>query len=118
MYKYVHKLLPAELNSWFAFVKYSHSYNTRAAFSNYLTLPLPKFNLLKRNLPYAGPKLWNSIPKEHKAVNNLYTFKQSFKPYILNNKINELVPSGYVDFCLCNVFLFSLIIFKFIVIYV
>ena len=77
MYKYVHKLLPAELNTWFAFVKDSHSYTTRAAFSNYLTLPLPKSNLLKRDLLNAGPKLWNSLLKELLDANNL--FIQSYK---------------------------------------
>ena len=91
MYKYVHKSLPAELHMRFAYVKDSHSYNTRAAFSNHLTLPLPKSNLLKRNLLYAGPKLWNSLPNEFQAVHNLYTFKQSFKHYILNNEINDPV---------------------------
>ena len=55
------------------------------------TVPLPKSNLLKRNLLYAGPKLWNSLPNELQAVHNLYTFKQSLKNYILNNEINELV---------------------------
>ena len=38
MYKYVHKLLPAELHMRFAFVKDSHSYNIRAASSYHLTL--------------------------------------------------------------------------------
>ena len=36
-------------------------------------------------------KLWNSLPNELQAVHNLYTFKQSFKHYILNNEINEQV---------------------------
>ena len=64
IYKYVHKLLPAELHMRFAFVNDSHSYNTRAAFCNYLTLTLPKSNLTKRNLLYDLPKLWNSLPNE------------------------------------------------------
>ena len=64
MYKYVHKLLPAELNTRFAFVKNSHSHHTRAASSNHLTLPLPKSDLLERNLLYADQKLCNLLLKQ------------------------------------------------------
>ena len=68
MYKCVHKLSPAEPNTctWIAFVKDSHSYNARLAFSNYLTIPLPNSNLLKRNLIYAGTT--NGCPETNKRT--------------------------------------------------
>ena len=69
MYKYTHELLPPSFNNQFCLVKNSHTYNTRAALSNQLSLPLPHTELLKTNLLYIGPK-WNSLPNELRDSDN------------------------------------------------
>ena len=82
MYKYSHELLPLSFNNQFCPVKNSHTYNTRAALSNQLSLPLAHTELLKTNLLYIGPKLWNSLPNELCDSDNIYLFKQRYKSYI------------------------------------
>ena len=82
MYKFTHELLPPSFNNQFCHVKTSHTYNTRAALSNQLSLPLPHTQLLlKTNLLCLGPKLWNSLPNERDSY-NIYMFKQQYKSYI------------------------------------
>ena len=50
-------------------------------------LILPRFNTVtygKNSLRYMGPKIWNSLPDDIKAANNIATFKKSIRKFNFN----------------------------------
>ena len=50
-------------------------------------LILPRFSTVtygKNSLRYMGPKIWNSLPDDIKAANNIATFKKSIRKFNLN----------------------------------
>ena len=50
-------------------------------------LILPRFNTVtygKNSLRYMGPKIWNSLPDDIKAANNIVTFTKSIRKFNFN----------------------------------
>ena len=47
-------------------------------------LPLPNSDLLKRNIIYQGPLIWNSIPSDIKNKKNSLGFKNSLRNFLFN----------------------------------
>ena len=48
-------------------------------------LPLANTEILKRNIRYQGPLVWNSIPSDIKMKMNIQCFKNSFRKFLFNN---------------------------------
>ena len=84
MYKYVNGFITENLCNQFTLVNQSHLHNTRASSSNDICLPLPHTELLKRNLTYSGPALWNSLPLCLRNSCNIISFKRSLKTFLLD----------------------------------
>jgi len=65
----------------------NHNYDTRGR-----GMPLPSFHRIakcQRSITYQGPMVWNSIPNEVKSCDNLKTFKEKFKNYMLESYIDR-----------------------------
>ena len=59
-----------------------HSYNTRNQSS--LQIPKHKLTLFTHSLLYLGRKTWNNIPNIIKQSSSLYSFKKSYKKYLIS----------------------------------
>ena len=79
MYKCLNNQAPSYLSSQFNYV----SSSTHNATNKNLLLPRPNTELFKRSFSYAGPKLWNDLPREIRLSSSLQQFKISLKDYIL-----------------------------------
>ena len=60
----------------------THNYNTR--YRDNLTPHFQRTRLTQRSLTYSAPTLWNQIPAEIKASQNLNIFKQRCKEYFVS----------------------------------
>lgn len=60
-----------------------HTYFTRT--HENLRTPAHNLTLFQHSLSYSGPKTWNSIPNNIKALNSIHSFKEQFKKHILLN---------------------------------
>ena len=84
MYKFVKKQIPPTLQNLFTFVNEIHNHSTRASNSKDIALPLPRTEVLRRNLSYSGPLFYNSLPSGIRKCNSLDNFKVCLKSYLLN----------------------------------
>ena len=77
MFKYYHGAVPPTCNLRHSFLRVcdKHHYSTRAATSSCLLLLKPHTELLKRNLLYSGPFVWNSLPYHLKEATSILSFK-------------------------------------------
>ena len=85
MHKFIKKQLPPMLQNLFTFVNEIHNHSTRALNSEDIALPLPRTEVLKRNLSYSGPLFYNSLPPSVRKCNSLDNFKVCLKSYLLNS---------------------------------
>ena len=60
-----------------------HTYFTRT--HENLRVPAHNLTLFQHSLSYLGPKTWNSIPSNIKALPTIHSFKKQFKKHILSN---------------------------------
>ena len=84
MFKSLNNLAPLPLQNLFSHVCTKHSYNTRNASDDALSLPKCHLECYKQSLEYAGADLWNKIPISIRNSFTLSSFKRHFKSYILN----------------------------------
>ena len=84
MYKFVKKQLPPTLQNLFTYVNEIHNHSTRASNSKDIALPLPRTEVLRRNLSYSGPLFYNSLSSSVRKCNSLDNFKVCLKSYLLN----------------------------------
>ena len=61
-----------------------HSHSLRT--SNMLRPPRPRTEVHKRFVTYTGVLMWNDLPNELKAINNIVTFKQEIKKYLIGRE--------------------------------
>ena len=53
--------------------KSNYTYDFRRKLS--LALPVPKSNYVRNSISYRAASLWNSLTNEHRASNNIASFK-------------------------------------------
>jgi len=83
MYRYHNGLLPRSFDNLFTNMKDVHNYDTRN--KNSYRSDIHKL----KNVISTGPKLWNSLPNEIKAVNHVNKFKSNLVSYLKTMKINN-----------------------------
>ena len=79
VFKALHSLLPQSMCDQFLQLREFHTYNTRNALSDCITLPKPRTNYLKYSLAYHGAHYWNSIPLELRKIESLHEFKSQYR---------------------------------------
>ena len=77
MYKCTHNLLPDHLCHLFEKNSEHHKYETRS--SPLIHIPKHKKILFQHTVRFSGPKIWNSLSPDLKAVPSLNLFKQHYK---------------------------------------
>jgi len=82
MFKVTFNLLPSSLVTYFQINSAVHSYNTRH-FQDYHISSVRTAKRLK-TLRHSGPRIWNSLPSEIKAINNFHSFTRSVKSSLLD----------------------------------
>ena len=83
MYRFNNSLLPSAFDAFFSKVSEIHHYNTRSAAKQSYYLPKARTNYGKFNIRFQGPKVWNSIHGQIKAV-SLSQFKSKLKQHYLS----------------------------------
>ena len=78
----LHKL-PRDLQHY-SFSNPNHTYSTRTSATSNFTIPLFKTNLGQFSITYCGSKLWNSIPANIKSITCRFTFKRTFRNYLMS----------------------------------
>ena len=63
----------------------SHCHDTRFSSKHCLVFPQPKKEHFKRSFYYNGIKIWNKIPFTIKSVENITSFKNKYKKFLLDN---------------------------------
>ena len=71
MYKFYNHQLPSVFNELFILVDQIHSHNTRLACRQTYDLPIPHTNYGIFNVRFQGPKIWNSVEENVKALSLL-----------------------------------------------
>ena len=82
MYKYTQNQLPVVFHNIFNLNSNVHTYPTRRS-SDY-HLQNPRIILAQRSIRHHGPDIWNSLPPHLKQCSSLYSFKASFKKYLIS----------------------------------
>ena len=82
MYKYTQNQLPVVFHNIFNLNSNVHTYPTRRS-SDY-HLQNPRIILAQRSIRHHGPDIWNSLPPHLKRCSSLYSFKASFKKYLIS----------------------------------
>ena len=83
MYKCFYRTVPPNIADRYILVQNLHQYSTRGAVNNNFTLPIPKYEVLKRSLLYNGPIIWNDIPLNVRLYHHIFIFKRLYKDLIL-----------------------------------
>ena len=60
MFKFLHNLAPVRLSNIFRDSRSANNNHLRNA-DNWLAVPLPKIEFLKKSCSYNGAKIWNSL---------------------------------------------------------
>ena len=81
MFKVTFNLLPSSLVTYFQINSAVHSYNTRHL-QDYHISSIRTAKRLKHL--DSGPRIWNSLPSEIKAINNFHSFTRSVKSSLLD----------------------------------
>ena len=68
MYKFYNHQLPSVFNVFFISVDQIHSHNTRLVCRQTYYLPKPRTNYGIFNIRFQGPKIWNAIEENVKAL--------------------------------------------------
>ncbi len=71
MYKYNNNMLPKSFDNMFTNMESIHDYNTR-----YKDSYRSEIHKVK-NILSLGPKIWNSLPRDIRAINHISTFKKA-----------------------------------------
>ena len=80
-FKAIHGLAPKYLRNLLTFK--SSLYNLRSSGSILLSMPAVRSKTLgDRAFMVAAPRLWNSLPKELRAITNVNSFKAHIKTYL------------------------------------
>ena len=80
-FKAIHGLAPKYLRDLLTFK--SSLYNLRSSDSILLSMPVARSKTLgDRAFMVAAPRLWNSLPKELRAITNVNSFKAHIKTYL------------------------------------
>ena len=80
-FKAIHGLAPKYLCDLLTFK--SSSYNLRSSDSILLSMPAVRSKTLgDRAFMVAAPRLWNSLPKDLRAITNVNSFKAHIKTYL------------------------------------
>ena len=80
-FKAIHGLAPKYLCDLLTFK--SSSYNLRSSDSILLSMPAVRSKTLgDRAFMVAAPRLWNSLPKDFRAITNVNSFKAHIKTYL------------------------------------
>ena len=83
MYRCVNKLIPINFHFMFPSNSIYHSYNTRQ--KNKIHINKYKLNIRKYTVNIFGPKLFNSLPNYLVETKNVFTFKNNYKFWLLEN---------------------------------
>ena len=83
MYKCFYRTVPPNITDRYILVQNLHQYSTRGAVNNNFTLPIPKYEVLKRSLLYNGPIIWNDIPLNVRLYQDIFIIKRLYKDLIL-----------------------------------
>ena len=83
VYKFIHKQLPVNFDSYFLSKHDVHSHNTRT--SHHLFAPSVNCDLFKRSILYNGVKVWNQCDFSIKNLNSVKLFANKLKISFLNN---------------------------------
>ena len=94
MFKVTFNLLPSSLVTYFQINSAVHSYNTRHL-QDYHISSIRTAKRLKHL--DSGPRIWNSLPSEIKAINNCHSFTKSVKSSLLD------VYVWFVYFSFCDI---------------
>ena len=78
MYKCMNNPSDHLLNKFFTFTKNVHTYKTRKAEHDHLTIPKHRTEQFKRSLAFSGPKIWKNIDSEVRKL-DLHNFKNHIK---------------------------------------
>lgn len=65
------------------FLRTAHAHSTRGALTN-LVCPPARTTLYLNSILCAGPRLWNSLPPQIKAMTTLYSFKKNVKVFLFS----------------------------------
>ena len=68
MHKFHNNSLPSNFDAFFNSVLNIHNYNTRSAANQSYYLPRARTNYGIFNIPFQGPKVWNSLGKDIKST--------------------------------------------------
>ena len=79
---YKFNLLPKIFDNYISYAKSCHSRTTRFSLKNHLTIPLFKSSRTQRSIKYIGPKIWNSISHNLRAI-TFNKFKKHYKSILL-----------------------------------
>jgi len=82
MFKVTFNLLPSSLVTYFQINSAVHSYNTRHLQDYHISSIRTAKHL--KTLRLSGPRIWNSLPSEIKAINNFHSFTRSVKSSLLD----------------------------------
>ena len=94
MYKYVHGNLPVNFINYFTKISSVHSYETRAASSDFF-LPCKNKTKGMSSLSFLGVELWSGIPSSIKECNSINAFISNYKKLLLKNMKENL--DSYMD---------------------
>ena len=80
MFKVLQDLAPAQLSNIFRDSCSNNNYHLSNT-DNYLAIPLPKTEFLKKSLSFNGAKIWNSFPNEIRSSETLASFDELISTY-------------------------------------
>ena len=104
-FKAIHGLAPKYLCDLLTFK--SSLYNLRSSDSILLSMPAVRSKTLgDRAFMVAAPRLWNSLPKELRAITNVNSFKAHIKTYLLKLYIGEQFYIQFLLACIYILFIF------------
>ena len=82
MYKCFYRIVPPNITGRFIMVQNYISTQLEVLLVNF-TLPIPKYEFLKRSLLYNGPIIWNDIPLNRRLHRDIFICKRLYKDLIL-----------------------------------
>ena len=82
VFKCIHGMSPNYLSDNFNSLKDIGIRNTRGSDELNLYTPLPKIEMFRHSLCYAGAQLWNNLPDDIKMCRSIFSFKKKYKTTI------------------------------------
>lgn len=83
IFKSLYKQVPSNRECFFS--RAARAHDTRGSLTN-LVCPPARTTLYLNSVLCAGPRLWNSLPPQIKAITNIYSFKKLLKEFFLQSQ--------------------------------